>query len=63
LPTNDMSYGNQNTVQTQQLPNYDAMYRQDTTPLVGAANPGMSEGFVEPMAANSAIGGSFGSAW
>ena len=63
LPTNDVSYGNQNTVQTQQLPNYDAMYRQDTTPLVGAANPGMSEGFSEPMAANSAIGGSFGSAW
>jgi hypothetical protein len=65
LPTNDVSYGNQNTVQAQQLPNYDAMYRQDTTPLVGAANPGMSEGFGfgEPMAANSAIGGSFGSAW
>jgi len=63
LPTNDMSYGNQNTVQAQQLPNYDAMYRQDATPLVGAANPGMSEGFGEPMAANSAIGGSFGSAW
>lgn len=63
LPTNDVSYGNQNTVQAQQLPNYDAMYRQDATPLVGAANPGMSEGFSEPMAANSAIGGSFGSAW
>lgn len=63
LPTNDVSYGNQNTVQAQQLPNYDAMYRQDATPLVGAANPGMSEGFGEPMAANSAIGGSFGSAW
>ena len=63
LPTNDVSYGNQNTVQAQQLPNYDAMYRQDATPLVGAANPGMSEGFGEPMAANSAIGGSFGSVW
>lgn len=63
LPTNDVSYGNQNTVQAQQLPNYDAMYRQDATPLVGAANPGMSEGFGEPIAANSAIGGSFGSAW
>ena len=63
LPTNDVSYGNQNTVQAQQLPNYDAMYRQDATPLVGAANPGMSEGFGEPIAANGAIGGSFGSAW
>jgi len=46
----------------QQLPNYDAMYRQDTTPLVGAASPSMAEGFSEPMAANSVLGGgSFGS--
>ena len=64
LPTNDVSYGGQNTVQAQQLPNYDAMYRQDTTPLVGAATPGMSEGFGEPIAANSVLGGgAFGSAW
>jgi hypothetical protein len=63
LPTNEVTYGSQNTVQAQQLPNYDAMYRQDTTPLVGAATPGMSEGFGEPMAANSMIGGGFGSAW
>ena len=64
LPTNDVTYGSQNTVQAQQLPNYDAMYRQDTTPLVGAATPGMSEGFGEPMAANSVLGGgAFGSAW
>lgn len=63
LPTNEVTYGSQNTVQAQQLPNYDAMYRQDNTPLVGAATPGMSEGFSEPMAANSMIGGGFGSAW
>jgi hypothetical protein len=63
LPTNEVTYGSQNTVQAQQLPNYDAMYRQDTTPLVGAATPGMSEGFGEPMAANSMIGSGFGSAW
>ena len=63
LPTNDVTYGSQNTVQAQQLPNYDSMYRQDNTPLVGAATPGMSEGFSEPMAANSMIGGGFGSAW
>ena len=64
LPTNDVTYGSQNTVQAQQLPNYDAMYRQDTTPLVGAASPGMSEGFDGPVAANSVIGGgAFGSAW
>lgn len=43
---------------TQQLPNYDAMYRQDTTPLVGAASPTM-EGMMpfEPAAANSVLGG------
>jgi len=48
---------------TQQLPNYNNMYRQDTTPLVGAATPGGTEGFInEPMAANSLLGGgSFGS--
>jgi hypothetical protein len=47
---------------TQQLPNYDQMYQQDTTPLVGAATPGM-EGFNnEPVAANSGMGG-FGSAF
>ena len=65
LPTNDVSYGGQNTVQAQQLPNYDAMYKQDTTPLVGAASPGMSEGFNnEIVAANSVLGGGgFGSAW
>jgi len=64
LPTNDVSYGNENTMQAQQLPNYNNMYRQDTTPLVGAASPApMSEGFNEPMAANSVLGGGFGSSW
>jgi hypothetical protein len=47
---------------TQQLPNYDQMYQQDTTPLVGAATPGM-EGFSEPVAANFGGMGSFGSAF
>jgi hypothetical protein len=46
---------------TQQLPDYNNMYQQDSTPLVGAATPGM-ESF-GPMAANDAIGGSFGSAF
>jgi hypothetical protein len=66
LPTNDVTYGNSNTVQStssQQLPNYNAMYQQDSTPLVGAATPGQSEGFSEPMAANSVLGGGFGSSW
>ena len=48
---------------TQQLPNYDNMYQQQTTPLVGAASPGM-EGFSnEPMAANSVLGGGAFRSW
>jgi len=41
------------------------MYRQDTTPLVGAATPGGQEPFTGPAAANEFLGGSgsFGSAW
>jgi len=58
LPIND-----QNNSETQQTPDYNNMYRQDTTPLVGAATPGGLEGFGEPMAANSVLGGAFGSAW
>jgi hypothetical protein len=65
LPTSETQYVGENTAPVQQLPNYNAMHRQDTTPLVGAASPGMGEGFMmnEPMAANSVIGGSFGSSW
>jgi hypothetical protein len=64
LPTYDATQGNQNAIAPQQLPNYDSMYRQDTTPLVGAATPGgTTEGFYDgPMAANAVLGGgSFGS--
>ena len=40
------------------------MYRQDTTPLVGAATPGGTmEGFGEPMAANSVLGGGAFGSW
>jgi hypothetical protein len=46
---------------TQQLPNYNNMYQNDTTPLVGAATPGM-ESF-EPMAANSVLGGGAFGSW
>jgi hypothetical protein len=46
---------------TQQFPDYDSMYQQDSTPLVGAASPSM-ESF-GPMAANDGIGSSFGSAF
>lgn len=60
LPTYDMTQGNQNTMAPQQLPNYDAMYRQDTTPLVGAATPGGMEPF-EPRPASEVLGG--GGSW
>jgi hypothetical protein len=46
---------------TQQLPDYNNMYQQDSTPLVGAATPG-TETFA-PMAANEGGGGAFGSAF
>jgi hypothetical protein len=49
---------------TQQLPNYDQMYQQDTTPLVGASTPGMET--FEPQAANGgfgAFGSAFGGNW
>jgi len=63
LPMNTVSSQN---VGTQQLPDYNNMYRQDTTPLVGAATPGAGgqEGFMnEPMAASEF--GSYGgfSSW
>ena len=55
----------QNTMQAQQLPNYNAMYKQDTTPLVGAATPGVSQESFGPVAASEFLGGgsAFGSAW
>jgi hypothetical protein len=60
LPTNESSGSPSETAQ--QLPNYNAMYKQDNTPLQGAASP--VEGFGEPMAANAVLGGSgFGSTW
>jgi hypothetical protein len=44
---------------SQQLPNYDQMHQQDSTPLIGAASP-VSENF-EPAPANMGGGGAFGS--
>jgi hypothetical protein len=57
LPTND-----QYTMSPQQLPNYNNMYQQDTTPLIGAATPGQ-DSLMEPMAANSVLGGSGFGSW
>ena len=45
-------------------PDYNQMYQQDSTPLIGAASPtnnSAMEQMYEPMAANS--GGAFGSSW
>ena len=55
LPTSSSS--------TQQLPNYDNMYKQQNTPLVNAATPGSMEGFQEPMAANAVLGGGAFGSW
>jgi len=65
LPTNDVQYGSNNTIQPEQLPNYNDMYQKDTTPLVGAATPGVSQESFGPVPASEFLGGggSFGSAW
>lgn len=62
LPINDSS-----STSTQQLPNYNNMYQQNPTPLIGASTPGQlhnenNESF-GPIAANAALGGNFGSVW
>jgi hypothetical protein len=47
-------------VGTQQQPDYNSMYRNDSNPMVGAATPGFEQPMI--MAANEALGGSaFGS--
>ena len=65
LPTNDVGYGNGNSIPPQQLPNYNTMYKQDTTPLVGAATPGGNQETFGPVAASEFLGGgpSLGASW
>jgi hypothetical protein len=46
-------------MQTQQMPDYNNMYQNDSTPLIGAASPGMDS--FGPMAANDMLGNAFGS--
>jgi len=61
LPVNDDV-----SMQPQQLPNYNAMYKKDNTPLVDAATPGISQETFGPVAASEFLGGgggSFGSSW
>jgi hypothetical protein len=69
MPTSNYS----NSIDTQaisqslanNMPNYNAMYQNQNTPLQGASTPGMENfmGNSEPMAANGVLGGggSFGS--
>jgi len=45
----------------QQPTNFNNMYASTTTPMVGAATPGMDDGYMEPQAANGVLGG--GSSW
>lgn len=50
---------------TQPMPDYNSMHQQDSTPLMGAASPGMGmamESF-EPMAANAMGGGGAFASW
>ena len=62
LPTNEVKYGNSNTIQPEKLPDYNTMFRKDNNPLIDAASPQESFG---PVAASEFLGGgsSLGSAW
>ena len=48
---------------SEQLPNYNNMYQNTSTPLINAASPGMQENIMEPMAANSVLGGNGFGSW
>ena len=65
LPSSEMAqHASSNVLSPQHMPNYNNMHAKDKTQLVGASTPGdTSEGFSEPMAANSVLGGGFGSSW
>jgi hypothetical protein len=52
-----------NSSEQEQMPNYNNMYQNTPTPLINAATPGMQENFMEPMAANSVLGGNGFGSW
>jgi hypothetical protein len=62
---NQSIYSDGTSSSAQQMPNFNAMHRQDTTPLIGAASPGdQQEGFQLPVAASDVLGGFSGfSSW
>jgi hypothetical protein len=47
----------------QPVQNFNSMYANTSTPMVGAATPGMDDMFQEPEAANSALGSGPWSSW
>jgi hypothetical protein len=49
--------------QHEQMPNYNNMYQNTPTPLIHAASPGIQENVMEPMAANSVLGGNGFGSW
>tara|TARA_B110000285_G_C15119951_1_gene616484 strand:- start:1761 stop:2495 length:735 start_codon:yes stop_codon:yes gene_type:complete len=65
LTVNPMLRANQGAQagQQQSSPQFDDMYGQTNTPLVGANSPTNVHEEFAPMAANDALGGSFGSAF
>lgn len=64
LPTISADPAQMQQQSQQATPDYNNMFRQDTTPLVGAATPGLGEGMSSgPVPANEGGGGAFGSAF
>jgi hypothetical protein len=62
LPTQGPAMPNYGASAPMQQPtNFNNMYANTTTPMVGAATPGMDDNYMEPQAANGVLGG--GSSW
>jgi hypothetical protein len=61
---NSMGSTSISSLPTQQSPDYNQMYQQDSNPLIGASSPGMTEtmGNMEPAPANFGGMSSFGGA-
>ena len=57
------NYGGGSSSMMQPSQNFNSMYANTSTPLVGASTPGMDDMFMEPEAANGALGSSSWSSW
>lgn len=74
-PTQQETIGNSSMIQDlpinpsnsqpmqQQYPDYNNMYQNTPTPLIGASSPNMSEGFSDIQPANSVLGNNFGASF